>query len=869
MNDKPETFSNKNPERAIPLIALGASAGGLKPLEAFFSKAPAAAGWSYVVIQHLSPDYRSIMKSILERQVHLSVRHAEDGLKIEPNTVYLNNPSEFIRLEDDVFRARAYDEADGLPHLPIDYFFNSLVSRAADRTVAVVLSGSGFDGTRGAGAIHASGGTIFAQSLDDAEFTSMPKSIVKSGFADRILTTSEMPEIIGEIFQNGKIPPTKDNAAASRMSQEIQDLLKQQTNVDFSSYKQDLVLRRIERRQQLHGFRQLQEYGQLLRANPAAIDELYQDILIGVTQFYRNPEAIAALRKEAIDKIVKEKDEADPIRVWVPACASGEEAYTIAIELNESVKEHNPNCKFRVIATDVHHRSIDRAATGVYREEALEAMPAHLRDLYFDKHRDQYIIDPVLRQKLIFSVHDALTDPPFMHLDLVSCRNFLIYLKTEPRSRILSMFLFGLRKNGYLLLGPSETIGSMADDFNCVNQRWRLYQKASDQPNLRRYHFTERPRGPARHDELMSRTPRVRHSMDDRNIESIELRNRDMLIKSYNALLKRYAPSSILITIEGRVLSWFGAASAFIDTMNNLADWTVEDIVHPSLHFAINVGIEKMRRSPSEPYSRRVKIDFELEQYQYCNITIEPLERTSPPRFLLVSLKLAEGDPTTAENQPIDLGATSEDAALLTARVAELERDLRLTEETLQQVTERLEASGEELQASNEELQASNEELQASNEELQSSNEELHAVNEELVTVSAEHELKIEELQDLNENTELVLGLLQVGLIILSPEGRIRRFSQLVGSAFQMQHHDINRTLEVVGPRFDFVDLKALTDETLKSLKSQKCCGTYAGQDLTVEAFPIPSRTAGGENMGAVVIFHGLAPQGETEDLVS
>lgn len=860
MTNEMEPAPSEGAAVTTPLIALGASAGGLKPLEAFFRAAPHNEGWSYVVIQHLSPDYRSMMKDLLERHIKIRIEHAKDGMTIAPNTLYLNRPSEFVRLENDTFRVRAYDEADGLPHLPIDYFLNSLCSRDPTTTFGIVLSGSGSDGMRGTVALHGAGATIIVQSPEEAEFTSMPQSVINSGAVDRILSPADMPEAIRQILENGR-PLQGIVPYDSRLPLEIQRMLKDKTDVDFSAYNPDLVLRRIERRQQLHGFRDMDEYRQLLQSNPSALDELYQDILIGVTQFYRNPDAIAALREEALDVIVREKQDGDPIRVWIPACASGEEAYTIAIELSEAIEKAGLNTKFRVIATDVHRRSIERAATGVYSEASLADMPAHLRQKYFERHRDQFIVDPALRQKIIFSVHDALTDPPFMHLDLVSCRNFLIYLKSEPRSRIVSMFLFGLRRDGFLLLGPSETIGPLSDEFDVVNQRWRLYRKNGSSQNSNRYYLPERTRMP----KIAASFPTVlpagalgRETM----IDSAELRNRDMLIKSYSALLKRYAPSSILISSDGRVLSWFGAASAFIDTMNNLADWTVEDIVHPALHFAINVGMEKMRTNPSEPFSRRVEVSFDNKRVQHCTVKIEPLEQTSPPRFLLVSLKLTDPNVAPPPDDPAPVHTLTEDQAILSKRIVELERDLRLTEETLQQVTERLEASGEELQASNEELQASNEELQASNEELQSSNEELHAVNEELITVSAEHEMKIEQLQDLNDNMDVVLRLLNVGVIFLDQQGQIRRFSQLIGKKFKLQQHDIDRGLDIVGPRFDFVDLEKLVSRTLEDGVSESATGHYDGQELTVTAHPIGAGADTSVVRGAVVIFSGFSNQG-------
>ncbi|WP_240789558.1 CheR family methyltransferase [Pseudooceanicola onchidii] len=779
--------------KTIPLVGLGASAGGLEPLEEFFNLAPVDAGWCFVVIQHLSPDYRSMMKAILERRSTLRIQHVADGLSIEPNTIYLNKPSEFVRLDGDTFRTQAYDDPDTLPHLPIDYFLNSIADRPPESTAAVILSGSGSDGARGATALFAQGAAVFVQTPTEADFSSMPQSILKTGAVSRIMSAADMPQAIRDYFSTGKTDQQENQLDTAKMSEEIQRLLKDHTNLDFSAYKPDLVQRRIVRRQELHGFRNVEEYRQLLLANPAALDELYEDLLIGVTQFYRNPEAIAALRKNVLDKLVAAKQDDTPIRIWIPACASGEEAYTIAIELSEAIRAAKSSCRFRVIATDVHRRSIDKASAGLFDEEALAKMDQSLRDRYFLKHRDQYVVDPSLRQKLIFSVHDALADPPFMHLDLISCRNLLIYLNTEPRSRIISMFLFGLSKDGYLLLGPSETLGSYAEEFTNVNARWRIFQKSSHRHGHRRFFLTDRPRGTPRREHAPDAIPTVPRLNHMTSPQINEPRSRDLLIRSYSALLKRYAPSSILISADGRVLNWFGAASAFIDTLNNLADWTIEDIVHPSLHFAINVGLEKLRRNAMESYNRKVKVEFDNSKPQWCNLTIEPLEYQDNPQFLLISIKLDEAPYTLDGTNENPTSVVTDDAAILSQRITELERDLRLTEETLQQVTERLEASGEELQASNEELQASNEELQASNEELQSSNEELHAVNDELVSVSAEHELKIEELSDLNSNMDLVLNKLKVGVIFLDQSGHIRRFSQLMSRRFQLQNHDIDR----------------------------------------------------------------------------
>ncbi|WP_339107627.1 chemotaxis protein CheB [Thioclava sp. GXIMD4216] len=850
---------------ALPVVALGASAGGLEPLEAFFSNCPDSTGWAYIVIQHLSPDYRSMMDELLSRRSKMRIEHIEDGMRLEPNTIYLNQPNQTVELVGDHFVTTAFGERGHRPPMPIDALFRSLVERPPEATVAIILSGSGTDGTRGAQILHNADATVLAQAPAQAAFSSMPRSVLTAGAVDRVLEVEEMPEAISIVFTMGK----KGRGALTEMegsaSQAILKLLERKYHVDFSSYKPINVQRRIDRRQHLRGLPSLEAYRVLLSEDANALEELYQDLLIGVTEFYRDPEAIRILRKDALDELVERSDDDAPLRIWIPGCASGEEAYTIAIELSEALEAARLDRKFRIIATDVHRRSIDIASAGIYSETSVAKVPAELRAKYFIQHRDQYIIEPKLRQSIIFSVHDALSDPPFMNLDLVSCRNLLIYLNEEPQARIISMFLFGLRKDGFLLLGPSETIGRFGPEFKQINARWRLFQKASSRRVLDRNILSHQLGSATRNSErapVTSARPAPRRNAAT-NSTFFDMSHREMLIAGYDALLKRYAPSSILVTTDGHVLSWFGAASAFIDTMNNLAEWTVDEIVHRDLQFPIKVGMERLRQGVLDISSREVKVDMGGGRLRSVVLRIEPLDQLTRSRLMLVDITFREASETDAEDAPPKSAkpiSFNEDVLLLTRRIQELERDLRLTEETLQHVTERLEASGEELQASNEELQASNEELQASNEELQSSNEELHAVNEELVTLSTEHELQIDKLSELNEHTDTVLRKLRVGVIFVDSDLRIRRFSDLVGAHFLLEAHDVNRPLAVVTPKLSFIDLPKLAREVISSKTSRNAEGDHEGHHLRIEVHPMmqKSTTQAEPTTGAMLLFHGI-----------
>lgn len=842
----------------VPLVAIGASAGGLEPLEQFFKAVPENPGIAFVVVQHLSPDYRSMMNELLARKSNMPIHHIEDEMRVEPNTVYLNRPNMYVELEGDTFRTLPYPVDERLPHLPIDRFFTSLSSRDWNRTVAVVLSGSGSDGAHGAQILFEAGAAVLVQSVKEASFSSMPKAVLLSGSVDRVLDAAEMPMAIQDIFAYGKQSSKHEIQVRGQGIQSILKKLEDRHKVDFSCYKPGNVNRRIVRRLHLRGYASLEEYNEILGENDEALNELFHDMLIGVTEFYRDRDAIKTLRTKVLDVLAAQPDKKVPIKIWVPGCASGEEVYTIAIELSEALREAGNDRRFRIIGTDIHAGSIEIASQAVYSAEKLKRVPEQLRRRYFVETHGQYMVDPGLRQKIIFSIHNLISDPPFMNLDLISCRNLMIYLNEEPQASAISMFIFGLQQDGYLFLGASETIGKFRTGFEVINARWRIFQKSSSTTYSARTSLANRsvkgmlPQRPREGAPKPSGAASVFARQSDG-------RTHDLLIRSYDSLLKRYAPSSILLTSDGKVLNWFGQAATFIDTMNNLADWTVQEIVHSDLHFAINVGVEKLRQGQFKTHVREITVTLEDRGPVNCKVSIEALDKS--PNSWLILARIEVQAEAAAPQEPADPlpeapeNAVDDDVLVLTGRIHSLERDLRLTEETLQHVTERLEASSEELQASNEELQASNEELQASNEELQSSNEELHAVNEELVSVSAEHERKIEILSELNENTEVILKSMKTGVIVLDNKNCIRRFSQLIERDFSLQEHDIGRSISVVGPRLDFVDIRQMAQGLADDPAPRAIGGIYEGRNVTVRAIRCFLGPVGERVQGAIIMF--------------
>ncbi|WP_417626285.1 CheR family methyltransferase [Pararhodobacter aggregans] len=768
-------------DRAIPVVVIGASAGGLVPLERFFAHAPDAAGWCFIVIQHLSPDHRPMTDEWLARKTRLAIRHIEDGAEIAPDTIFLNRPDTRAGLQGNVFRTAMYGPEDPVPHMPIDTMISSLAPRASGKTAAVILSGAGSDGAQGAQVFHAAGGVLVVQDPAEADFPSMPQAILTLGIHDRVAGAAEIPQAIHEILGSGLKSAPEARPVTEDIFLAIFRLLERQHHLDSSAYKETNVQRRIIRRQHLRGIEDPAEYLALLQSSPEAVNELYHDLLIGVTEFYRDPDAIARLRETALARFAADRSTEAPVRVWVAGCASGEEAYTIAIELAEALRATGNTRGFRIIATDVHQQSIERASTGTYPATAVRKIPKPLRERYFDRRGEDYTISAPLRQRMIFSVHDTLTDPPFLDLDLVSCRSFLIYLRAKAQARVISMFLFGLRKHGVLLLGPSETLGHFADDFETLDGRWRLFRKTSGPRVFDREVLPRRLTPRATRDEApgvpwgqaLTLSRRASAGLGD----YAEHRGREALLRAYDQLLRTYAPSSIIVSSDGEVLAWFGAASALVDTHNNLTEWSVEHILHRDLHVVINGALEKLRGGAMDPFSRRATVDLNSGRYQGVTLHFEPLDRHHKPLLLLIRV--------------------------------------------------RLEAGGE----------------------------EAHAVDEERVTVSAEHEQKIAELSILNTETESLLTILDIGLLVVDSRLNIRRFSNHVARWFLLEKHDVGRSLSVVGPRLSFADLPA---EVTRAIEDG---AVFAGQGITgagplsLEIHPIADQRHGGRPGGAFVIF--------------
>ncbi len=801
--------------RAFPIVGVGASAGGLEALERLFQAAPLDAGLAYVVVQHLSPDFKSLMEELLARHTRLPIRRVVDGIVVEPDVIYLIPPNTDMIIAGGRLHLTERDPDQALS-LPIDLFLRSLADDVGDRAVAVILSGSGSDGSRGVRAVHEAGGLVVVQEERTAKFDSMPRSAIDTEIADHVLP----PEAIAAVLTRhtrtrpAQVTPAPLAQVAPEGLAGMFVMLRREFGIDFSSYKPTTVMRRVQRRLALGDTPDLASYVARLEREPAELDAIYRDLLIGVTRFFRDPEAFTRL-KATLETLVQRLPAGEELRIWVAGCATGEEAYTVAMVALDALHRHGRRPLLKVFATDVHRASLEAAGAGRYAPEALRSIPAPLREAYFQPQGEQFVVRSELRTHVVFAVHNLLRDAPFTRLDLVTCRNLLIYFQPHAQRRVLSSFHFGMKAGAALLLGPSETPGELSDEFQAIDEHWKLYRKRRDVrllPDLR----LSTPEVPLR------RRP-------GRQADPLEL----LASAARDLLVEEYAPAALVVNARGALVETLNGASAFLLPRDGAASLSAVELVHKDLRFAVAHGLKRAadRREASSFAATRVRLEG---GERIVDVTVHPLVRGDELEASVVTLRPTERVGPLELADPAVVGGELD--RLAAERIEALEHELRHTKENLQ-------ATIEEMETSNEELQATNEELVASNEELQSTNEELHSVNEELYTVNAEHQLKIGELLELTTDVENLLASTEVHTLFLDRELRLRKFTPRVGETFNLLPQDVGRRIDSFTHTLDYPDLLVDVRRVLDGgARVEREAMDRAGRWFLVRALPYTSR---------------------------
>jgi len=754
------------------VVGVGASAGGLEALQDLVEHL-ATRSMALVVVQHLAPEYETMMDQILARHTELAVELVSNGVQVEAGHIYLIPPGKEMIMSSGRLLLTDRDENEN-PNLPIDTFFRSLAQELNERAIAIVLSGTGRDGSRGIRAVHEAGGLTLAQTAGSAQFDSMPRAAVDTGCVDLELAPAKMGRAIARYAQADAQAPEKLSAPEESLHA-ILETLRQRSGIDFRQYRDSTILRRLKRRMALGRIDDVDDYARRVASDPAEADALYRDLLVGVTRFFRDEDAWDLLADHVQTLVDGLSETSDDIRVWVAGCATGPEAYTMAILFGEAFRRREMEPRVKIFATDVHRQLLERAGQGVFADETLEGVAPELRERWFHKQRPgAATVTPALRDMIIFAHHDVTRDPPFTRLDLLSCRNMLIYLQPAAQQRVLTLFHFALKASGVLFLGPSESPGKLEDEFLTLDNRWKLYRKRRD----------IRLRGALRAPDSLRARP-VPLPVESRS---------DVGQRARDRLLARFAPPSVVVNALGEVEHTLAGGGRFLDARDGEFSHRLLDMLAGTLRTAVSSATHRAWRKRQGTSYRDIAVDLDGES-RTLDIHVEPLTPSAGEQSSLVISFLLQ--PLAGEGAG-DAAPSSRE--LTVDRVNALEDQLAVTKENLQ-------AALEEMETSNEELQATNEELIASNEELQSTNEELSSVNEELVTVNAEHQEKIIELQTMTADLENLLSSTEVHVLFLDRTLRIRRFTPLAGELFRIQKSDIGRPISDFRHRLDSEEL--------------------------------------------------------------
>ncbi|MEE4356800.1 MAG: chemotaxis protein CheB [Desulfococcaceae bacterium] len=766
---------------SFPVVGIGASAGGLAALEAFFAAMPPDSGMAFVVVQHLSPDFKSLMDDLLARHTDMPIYRVEDGLTLEADSVYLIPPKRVMTMAG----GRLFLRERVTQHLvlPVDIFFESLAVAAGALAVGIVLSGTGTDGSRGIQAIHDAGGLVLAQTVESAQFDGMPRAAISTGVCNYILAPADMPALLLDYIKDPNHVCTSEASLKIKLEEgeyaEIFAYLRRSYGLDFSKYKPATVGRRISRRMELHRLHHISDYVAMLAANPLEIDALYKDLLIGVTEFFRDPKVFSYMEEEVIPSLFS-RAEGESLRVWIAGCATGEEAYSLAVLLHERAETLAWDGKITIFATDVHRHSLETASAGEYeRDRLLNISPQRLERYFVSPMPGRYKIIPELRKLVVFAPHNLISDPPFTKMDLVCCRNLLIYFLPETQEQVLARFHFALRPGGVLFLGLSEGTGKLFEEFDIIHGAFKIYRKKRDI----RLGLDIGENG-----TVPLRIPAPAVSVNIRNSVALDRRT----LHDYDLLLNRYIPAGVLLNEHRQVLHYFGDVHRYLKPLMGRAEKDFLHMLDGDLHLAVSVALQRVISGAESVSLPNVAVPDEKEFFR-ANVRVEilPDEKEGAAHYHVSFIPVTAAEPAV-ELLPAPPAVSLNDHQTihtLQTHIGELETELQSKKENLQ-------ATVEELQTSNEELQAANEELLASNEELQSTNEELHSVNEELYTVNAEFEKKNNELQSLNRDHEHLLSSLEVGVVFVDEHLVIRKFNPASAFCFKLMPQDIGRPID-------------------------------------------------------------------------
>ncbi|WP_321417874.1 chemotaxis protein CheB [uncultured Methanomethylovorans sp.] len=776
------SFANVSPNEKILVVGIGASAGGLAALEQFFSaiQKDTNMGMAFVIVQHMAPAHKSMLAEIIRRYTRMNVYDVKDGMAVRSDCVYIIQPNRDMIIMDGILHLMEPAEAHG-HRMPIDSFFRSLASYQQERAIGIILSGTGSDGTQGIKIIKAEGGMLMAQDPETSEYNGMPLSAIETGLVDYILKPAEMPaQLLDHIsrISVAKLDPSANDEEAMKM---IFNELLTQTGHDFSQYKQKTLDRRIKRRMAVNDIKYIDGYARYLQHKPEEIKALFSDLLINVTNFFRNPKVFEVLQEQVIPLFFAGKSPNALVRIWVVGSSTGDEAYSIGILLQEEMDKLKQTFKVQIFATDIDSRAIDQARKGVYPSSISTDVPPErlTRFFIYDPDLDTYSIQKKIREMVIFSEQDVIRDPPFSKLDLISCRNLMIYVNKELQKKLIPMFHYALNPRGFLLLGSSESIGEFSYLFDALDKHSKLYQSKVVSGE---YDFSKGPFFSSSQETSVSNRPSGKLPSENK-LQMRELTERK--------LLQEYAPAGALVNENGEIRYLHGRTGLFLEMPPGEPGYNILKMAREGLQQALTATLSKAVIEKEQVVRPGIRVKTNGD-FTIIDLTVRPVQEAIDKKLFLITFDVPPQPNTNQREKENSMNGdqgVAESADGGEEGVSALKEELRTMEEYLRAVNE-------ELEVSNEELRSSNEEMQSMNEELETSREELQSLNEELSTVNAELQSKVAELSEANEDMNNLLARTGVGIIFVNNQLLIQRFTPAATKVINLIPTDVGRPLE-------------------------------------------------------------------------
>lgn len=786
------------------VVGLGASAGGLEALEQFFQNMPSDSGMAFVVITHLDPNHRSVLGDIIGRYTKMEVRTIEEGIPVRPNHAYIIPSEQFVYIRDNELHLVSRTELRGTK-MPIDLFFRSLAEAKRDKSVAIIFSGTGTDGSLGIKDIKEQFGLVMAQDLISSKYDGMPRSAVDTGLVDYVLSPSEMPSQILKYFSLK--PAEKERSKEMENTypdgiHRILALIRAQTGNDFSSYKKKTIVRRVERRMGILSLKDYSSYIGHLRTNPNEVELLQKDLLISVTRFFRDPEAFAALKDIIQNDLFPGKEKEPVLRVWVPACATGEEVYSIAIVLQECLDETKRKIDVQIFGTDIDPEAIDRARTGMYLDNIISDVGAERLSKFFVFEKNYYRVKKSIREMVVFATHNLLKDPPFSKIDLISCRNLLIYLEPKAQQRIASTFAYVANPGGLLFLGASESLSPFLEFFKPLDDKWRIAERMK-YPVPAWVSTTSAPEAQIRGSKRISR----------RTIGELTGPDWQGAVPGVERfLLDRLAPPTVIVNASGDVVYIHGDTGKYLRPAIGSASNNISAMARKDIRAYLTSAILRANKEGNETVLRDIKLDV-YGHAELVDIKVIPTNNQDGIEGLFAVV--------FEESRPPQQGKRTKKDQLV-QECESLKNQLGDIEKQLNAATTELEASREENKSLSEEMESTNEEFQSTSEELETSREELQSVNEELLTVNNELQKRIENLAEVNNDLRNLLNNTEIATIFLDTKLMVRRFTEPAKKFINLVQSDIGRPLAAFSTSLQDIDLTAKAQEVVDTLRSEE-----------------------------------------------